>query len=528
MGADVATGHIIFQIEFPFDEFDSRGGMWMAIYERHTPENTLVYKVISRQWSGIKRDFAAFDVSIAPHVSSEFDRYLRCGILQYGFLRLKCVGCAAERVIGFSCKTRGFCNPCGAKRMEQKALRLEKEVWPHGVDARQWVLTFPMQVRRWLAASSDLQRRVIRIVNDEISRFYISRTPDLDDAARSSDPAAGSITFIQRFNSALALSLHLHIIFGDGVWARRDGKVHFFPFPDLYTSDVMEVLFGIQKRLEKLLRRQGKIQGHGSDIEEVAQEELPSPFAPRKSTAFRRKGGHKVVNWDAIDRNVMTEVGYCNVTYKWMSLHANVYVAGDDRDGLVNLFRYMSRSAVSPSLLSYVNPDEPEVSSIRLALKRAWSDGSKSLEFSQVNFVERLAALVPEPWINLTRYHGVFGPGHVWRDSIVPGRRLLNRTSEMDAMRAASPDDDKMVVNMKSSGCRAPAEYSLPWAELLRRTFGVCPETCTCGAKMKLVDVITDREGIGDMMTKMGLAPMPPPLGIEAVAPGELQYLFDL
>ena len=110
----------------------------------------------------------------------------------------------------------------------------------------------------------------------------------------------------------------------------------------------------------------------------------------------------------------------------------------------------------------------------------------------------------------------------------MPGRRLLNGSSEMDAMRAASPDDDKMVVNMKSSGCRAPAEYSLPWAELLRRTFGVCPETCTCGGKMKLVDVITDREGIGDMMTKMGLAPMPPPLGIEAVAPGELQYLFDL
>ena len=56
-----------------------------------------------------------------------------------------------------------------------------------------------------------------------------------------------------------------------------------------------------------------------------------------------------------------------------------------------------------------MNPDEPEVSSIILALKRAWSDGSKSLEFSQVNFVERLAALVPEPWINLTRYHGVLG-----------------------------------------------------------------------------------------------------------------------
>ena len=51
----------------------------MAIYERHTPENTLVYKVIARRWPGIKRDYAALDVSIASHVSSEFDRnaYLR-------------------------------------------------------------------------------------------------------------------------------------------------------------------------------------------------------------------------------------------------------------------------------------------------------------------------------------------------------------------------------------------------------------------------------------------------------------------
>ena len=44
---------------------------------------------------------------------------------------------------------------------------------------------------------------------------------------------------------------------------------------------------------------------------------------------------------------------------------------------------------------------------------------------------------------------------------------------------------------------------------------------------MSVRDVITDREGIGDMMTKMGLASTAPALGRIAEAPGELQYLFE-
>ena len=194
----------------------------MAIYERRVPENEILYKVIARQWPGIARDYAARDVRIAPHVHVEFERYLRCGILQYGFVRLLCPSCDEERVVGFSCKARGFCNACGSRRMQQKAFRLEKEVWPV-VKARQWVLTFPFQVRRWIAQSSELLSDVIALVNDEIAQFYITHTPGLDEEARESIPATGSITFIQRFNSALALSTHLHIIFADALCA-AEGK----------------------------------------------------------------------------------------------------------------------------------------------------------------------------------------------------------------------------------------------------------------------------------------------------------------
>ena len=497
----------------------------MAIYERRAPENELLYKMIAQHWPGIVRDYAARDVRIAPHVHAEFERYLRCGILQHGFVRLKCPCCDEERVVGFSCKARGFCNACGSRRMQQKAFRLEKEVWPV-VKARQWVLTFPFQVRRWIAQSSKLLSDVIALVNDEISRFYIEHTPGLDEEARASGPATGSITFIQRFNSALALSTHLHIVFADGVWARREGDLAFFPFNTLISEEVVMVLSGIEDRLERLFRRRKYIRGQGPDIEEVPQEEVPAPFKPRQPKAYRRKHGFKEPAFSQINRDKMTEVGYCNVTYKWLSLHAGVYVQGEERERLMNLFRYVARSAISPSRLSYVNPDDPETSDIRLELKNRWSDGTRELEFKQVDFVERLAEIVPEPWSNLTRYHGIFAPGHAWRDFIVPGRKRLSRQLSMETeMREAQASGGEATTKKPSSG-RAPAEYWLPWAEMLRLTLGVCPETCTCGAKMIVQETVTESIPISEMMVKMGLSPMPPPRGRRAVLAGELEYVF--
>ncbi len=47
----------------------------------------------------------------------EFDEYLRCGRLEYGFLRVKCEQCHDEKLVAFSCKRRGFCPSCGARRV---------------------------------------------------------------------------------------------------------------------------------------------------------------------------------------------------------------------------------------------------------------------------------------------------------------------------------------------------------------------------------------------------------------------------
>ena len=43
--------------------------------------------------------------------------------------------------------------------------------------------------------------------------------------------------------------------------------------------------------------------------------------------------------------------------------------------------------------------------------------------FEPVDFLSRLAALVPKPKVNLTRFHGVFAVNHCLRVQIVPGKR---------------------------------------------------------------------------------------------------------
>jgi hypothetical protein len=99
----------------------------------------------------------------------------------------------------------------------------------------------------------------------------------------------------------------------------------------------------------------------------------------------------------------MSLEGWLNVRYKWFSLHAAVSIEGSNRAGLRQLFHYGARSSVNLSLLSYVQPDDADRSEVELRLKRKWSDGSESLIFSQRDFVERLAGIIPP----LIFWHGL-------------------------------------------------------------------------------------------------------------------------
>jgi hypothetical protein len=53
-----------------------------------------------------------------------------------------------------------------------------------------------------------------------------------------------------------------------------------------------------------------------------------------------------------------------------------------------------------------------------ITLRHPWAGGTTHLRFEPVAFLERLAALVPWPLINLVLYYGVLAP-RAWRNAVV-------------------------------------------------------------------------------------------------------------
>ncbi|MFT6956221.1 MAG: hypothetical protein ACJAYC_001225 [Halieaceae bacterium] len=90
-------------------------------------------------------------------------------------------------------------------------------------------------------------------------------------------------------------------------------------------------------------------------------------------------------------------------------------------------------------------------------LKTPYRDVTTQVAFGPVDFIARLAALVPKPRVNLTRYHGVLAPNHRWRRLVTPAKR------------------GKGVKPIASKEVRSPAERhaTMTWAQRLKRVFNI-------------------------------------------------------
>ena len=93
-------------------------------YQRHAPEKSLLYQVLAAHLETFLQEAARDDHGLPSHVTRELRAYLQCGILAYGFVRLRCPDCNESRIAAFSCKRRGFCPSCMGRRMADTAARL--------------------------------------------------------------------------------------------------------------------------------------------------------------------------------------------------------------------------------------------------------------------------------------------------------------------------------------------------------------------------------------------------------------------
>jgi hypothetical protein len=116
---------------------------------------------------------------------------------------------------------------------------------------------------------------------------------------------------------------------------------------------------------------------------------------------------------------------------------------------------------------------------VRYELKTPWRNGTTHVEWDPVDFIAKLAALVPPPRAHLTRFHGVFAPNANLRAQLTPSGRGKRPVTE------AAPAD----VNANSDH-RSPDEKrrAMSWAQRLKRVFNIDVTTCIqCGGAVRIV-----------------------------------------
>ncbi|RIL06880.1 MAG: hypothetical protein DCC75_10480 [Proteobacteria bacterium] len=119
-------------------------------YRRRVPEKTVLYQLVYQLRDELPRVWAERFQSeygvLRDEVLKTFDEYLNCGLLCHGAARVYCDTCKHSLLVAFSCKKRGICPSCMAKRAVKFAEHLYDNVLlevPH----RHIIFTIPKRLR---------------------------------------------------------------------------------------------------------------------------------------------------------------------------------------------------------------------------------------------------------------------------------------------------------------------------------------------------------------------------------------------
>jgi hypothetical protein len=211
------------------------------------------------------------------------------------------------------------------------------------------------------------------------------------------------------------------------------------------------------------------------------------------------------------------------------SLHAARVVDASDRAGLERLCRYGLRAPFSQERLRL-----REDGRVVYQLRRPWPNaaGATCLVLEPVQLLRRLAALVPAPYTNLVRYHGLFAGRSQWRPRLPapPNLSATGATGKVESRSAGEPDPARDGASAQSPPCdfdRGPRRRVLPWAQLLLRVFFVDALRCPrCSSAMVVLALISHPRVLRKILLHLGLPVDGPPVAPAAHRRDE-GLLFD-
>jgi hypothetical protein len=442
---------------------------------------------------------AESDRPVPTFVREEFERFLRCGVLEEGCAVVKCEHCGFTRLVAHSCKGRGVCPSCIARRMSDTAAHLVDRVIPE-IPMRQWVLSLPVPLRYLLAWETSLVTEVSAIFVDAVFQHLRQVAKRELGLKHQRDAHAGAVCSVQRWGGSVNVNPHLHALASDGVFVREaDGTLRFRALPEPTKGEIAAVAWTTCERVVALLRKRGQWLDAPPENDALAEKEplLAQLYAASiaGTLVLGPKAGQRQMRlFGTAARDPDTDSGRVRNAYGF-DVDASVRVPARERRRLEALARYTLRPPLSRNRL-----EKQADGSYRIRLKKAWSDGSTHIVLEGPELLGRLAALVPPPRAHLTRYYGVFAPRAKLRGEVVP-----------------KPKDDAANKDCKHEPeTERERQRRLTWSQLLARVFAIDVLRCDrCGSRMQRVEWVTRPERIQALLKATG----PPASGGTAAEP---------
>jgi hypothetical protein len=194
-----------------------------GVYRPRHPERTVLYRVLFHYFDRFLTEYESrFEKQygfLRPIIKDVVERYLDCGNPRCGFARIRCPDCHTEHLLMFSCRTRGFCPSCHAKRLEEwgewmrEALLLDV---PH----RQVVFTIPRMLRIFFKYNRRLLGELCRCALRSLIRYF--------EFVTGREIMPGVIAAIQTFGAKINFHPHLHFLVTEG-GVDESGTFHRIP-----------------------------------------------------------------------------------------------------------------------------------------------------------------------------------------------------------------------------------------------------------------------------------------------------------
>lgn len=129
-----------------------------------------------------------------------------------------------------------------------------------------------------------------------------------------------------------------------------------------------------------------------------------------------------------------------------------------------------------------------ETGKVIYELKNPYKNGTTHIVFEPLDFIARLAALVPTPWMNLTRFHGVFAPNSKYR-------------------KAVTGYDKSSVEESSATSINPNHRYRMSWGERLKRVFKIDITSQHCQGNVRIIACIKDKSVIDKILAHINKKP---------------------